>query len=601
MCGIVGYVSGKEDGAPAIVLEGLKRLEYRGYDSWGMASLDSKGGISTLKRVGRIGGAGSAMVARKLGGGGVALGHTRWATHGGISERNAHPHLDCTGRIAIVHNGIIENYQELKAGLVARKHRLSSDTDTEILAHYIEEGMRRGMGFAEATRSIAKRLKGRSAFVALDSSGRQMAAVRLGAPLIVGVGDGGELFISSDVNGFLERTNRVMYIDDDEMALISFRRGAPGAPKFVSVPRGGEVRKRVIKIGWKRESWSKSGYKHFLIKEIMEQKHTIAQAINQDDARIMRVANGIRNAFGVFIVGAGTAGRVCAAGQYLFSDIAKKHVNATVASEFSSYRHYLTRRTLMIAVSQSGETVDLLDAIDVARSKGTRILSLVNVFGSTLMRVSDESLMLNAGTEKSVASTKATTAQLSLLTLLAYATAGRLKEGKRLLLNTAEQVNDMLNPRYEERLRKLARQLRRSRDIFIIGRGVNFPMAEEAAIKLQETSYIHAHGFAGGELKHGPLALIRKGTPCIVLVANDDTKHETISNAMEVRARGGYVIGIAPERNDAFDYWIRVPDAGEASPIVNIIPVQVLAYHLAVARGINPDYPRNLAKSVTVK
>ncbi|MDE1854696.1 MAG: glutamine--fructose-6-phosphate transaminase (isomerizing) [Candidatus Micrarchaeota archaeon] len=595
------YVGRKGDGAPAVVLEGLKRLEYRGYDSWGIAALDSRGRLATLRRVGKIGGASADRVTRLLGSGSVAVGHTRWATHGGISERNAHPQVDCKGRVAIVHNGIIENYQELKAGLVARKHRFASETDTEILAHYIEEGLARGQSFSDATRSIAKRLKGRSAFIAMDSKGGQIAAVRLGAPLIVGIGKKGEMFVSSDVNGFLERTNKVMYIDDGEMALLSFGKKAQKAPEFLNVSRGTKVRKRIIGIDWKRERESKLGYDHFLIKEIMEQKHTIAQAINQDDAKMRQVANRIKNAFGVFIVGAGTAGRVCAAGEYLFSDIAKRHVNSTVASEFSSYRHYLTKKTLMIAVSQSGETVDLLDAIDVAKSKGARILSLVNVFGSTLMRVSDDFLMLNAGAEKAVASTKATTAQLSLLTLLAYATAGRLKEGKRLLLNTAEQVNDMLNPRYEERIKRLARRLRRSRDVFIIGRGVNYPIAEEAAIKLQETSYIHAHGFAGGELKHGPLALISRGSPCIALVANDDTKHETISNAMEVKARGGYVIGVAPENNEVFDYWLKVPDAGVASPIVNIIPVQVLAYHLAVLRGINPDYPRNLAKSVTVK
>jgi glucosamine--fructose-6-phosphate aminotransferase (isomerizing) len=601
MCGIVVYVGRRGADAPAVVLDCLKRLEYRGYDSWGIASLGSDGRIATLRRIGKIGAVRAGVVSRSLGVGRVAVGHTRWATHGGISERNAHPQLDCSGSLAIVHNGIIENYQELKAGLAPGKHSFASETDTEVLAHYIEEGLASGQSLAEAARGIAKKLKGRSAFVALDSRSGQIAAVRLGAPLIVGVGKGGELFVSSDVNGFLERTNRVMYIDDNEMALID--PGADGArmPVFIDVGTGKRVKKRIVRIGWKPGRESKAGYDHFLIKEIMEQKHTIAEAINQDDAKIMRAAGRIRNAFGVFIVGAGTAGRVCAAGEYLFSNIAKRHVNSAVASEFGSYRHYLTGRTLVIAVSQSGETVDLLDAIGVAKSRGARVLSLVNVFGSTLMRESDDFLMLNAGAEKAVASTKATTAQLSLLTLLAYATAGRLEEGKRLLLNTAEQVNDMLNPRYEERIRRLARKLRGKKDIYIIGRGVNYPIAEEAAIKLQETAYVHAHGFAGGELKHGPLALIGRGSPCIALVAEDETKREMISNAMEVKARGGYVIGIAPERNEVFDYWIRVPDAGNASPIVNIIPVQILGYHLAVLRGINPDYPRNLAKSVTVK
>ncbi len=361
------------------------------------------------------------------------------------------------------------------------------------------------------------------------------------------------------------------------------------------------MRKRLVKVDWKRGEASKSGYDHFLIKEIMEQKETIAQAINQDDRKIQGIARRIRGAFGVFLVGSGTSGKVCGVASYLFSEVADKHVNSVVASEFGSYEHYLKKNTLMIAISQSGETADVLEAMEVAKRKHARILSLLNVFGSTMMRVSDDFLLVNAGAERAVASTKATTAQLSLATLLAYATAGRLKEGKLLLLNTASEVNDMLNPRYETRIKKLAARLAGSNSIFILGRGANFPMSEEAAIKLQETCYIHAQGFAGGELKHGPLALIEKGTPCIVLVANDGNRGSILSNAVEVKARGGYVIGVAPENNEAFDYWLKVPDAGNASPIVNIIPIQILAYHMALARGIDPDYPRNLAKSVTVK
>ena len=597
------YVGKRKGAAAPLVLEGLKKLEYRGYDSWGIAAIDGAGSNARiLRRVGRIGGIDSAKISKALGGGGsVAVGHTRWATHGGISVRNCHPQVDCSGSIVVVHNGIIENYQKLKTALLKKEHRFSSDTDTELISHYIEEALGRGRSFAQAAREIGMKLKGRSAFVALDTRHGQIAAVRLGAPLIIGIGKAGDVYISSDINGFLEHTNKVEYIDDNEFALVSFGKRSGTRLEFFRVSSGKKIHKRLIAIDWNRGDAGKSGYDHFLIKEIMEQKSTIAQAINQDDKKIAKTAASIRKAFGVFLVGAGTAGRVCAAGSYLFSSIANKHVNAAVASEFTNYKHYLTRRSLMIAVSQSGETVDLLDAIDVAKSRGARVLSLINVFGSTMMRVSDDFLMVNAGAEKAVASTKATTAQLSLLTMLAYATAGRLDEGKRLLLNTAAAVNDMLNPRYEAHINKLARKIKSKRDAIIIGRGVNYPMAQEAAIKLQETSYIHAQGFAGGELKHGPLALVEKGTPCIALVANDEAKEEMISNAMEVKARGGYIIGIAPENNEVFDYWIKVPDAGDASPIVNIIPVQILGYHLALLRGINPDYPRNLAKSVTVK
>ncbi len=601
MCGIVAYIR-KGSGASSRVIEGLKKLEYRGYDSWGIATVaeESSAPVAVVKKVGKIGSVDSSRVSRALGRDrGVAIGHTRWATHGGITQKNAHPHVDCSGRLAVVHNGIIENYQGFRDRLIKRGHRLLSETDTEIIPHLVEEGMSAGRSFRDAVLEVSRQLEGRSAFVLMDAGSGQIAAVRLGAPLIVGVGkEPGEMYVSSDIAGFLDYTNRVMYIDDGQAAFLHFD---GTRPKFFEIAFGESVYKRIVTVDWKRGEVGKSGYDHFLMKEIMEQKHTIADAINQDDKRILEIAGSIRHASVVFLVGSGTAGRVCAAGEYLFSTIAKKHVNAEVASEFRNYKHYLTNKALMIAISQSGETTDVLEVIDIAKPRGAKVLSLLNVFGSTMMRMSDDFLMINAGAEHAVASTKATTAQLSLVTLLAYATAGRLDEGKRLLLNAAAQVNDMLNPRYEEYIKKLARKLKNKHDIMIIGRGVNYPMAEEAAIKLTETSYIHAHGFAGGELKHGPLALVEKGTPCIALIANDDTKAEMLSNAIEVKARGGYVIGVSPENNKIFDYWIRVPDAGNASPIANIIPIQMLGYHLALLRGINPDYPRNLAKSVTVK
>ncbi|MEK6837668.1 MAG: SIS domain-containing protein, partial [Nanoarchaeota archaeon] len=329
-----------------------------------------------------------------------------------------------------------------------------------------------------------------------------MAAARKGTPLILGVHENSneEFFIASDVTAFLDHTNKVMYLDDNEMAVID------GKIAFFNLISGNEVKKRIVEIHWHLGSTEKEGYDHFLIKEIMEQKHTIAAAINQDDVKIQAVAEAIKNAFGTFFVGCDTAGKVCMTGEYLFSTVARKHVNSVVASEFGNYRHYLTPKTLMIAVSQSGETADVLEAIDVAKSKNVKVISLLNVFGSTMMRASDDFFMVNAGAEKAVVSTKATTAQIAVLALLAYAAAGRLQEGKLLLMNTASAVNDMLNPRYDEHIKKLALQLLNKNDVFIIGRGLNYPTALEAAIKLQETCYTHAQGFAGGEIKHGPLA-----------------------------------------------------------------------------------------------
>ncbi len=585
MCGIIAY-KGKKD-ASKIAFEGLKSLEYRGYDSWGIATLyDST--INVVKDVGKI----SNSNGIRLSPGSIAIAHTRWATHGGVTQANAHPHLDCTGKLAVVHNGIIENYQELKKSLSG--HRFVSDTDTEIIPHLIEEKIAAGSGFENAVKEVASLIKGRSAFVAINAESGSLVAARKGTPLIIGVGEG-EFFIASDINAFFNHTKKVMYLDDNEFVVIN------DAPEFFSISSGGKVNKRIVEIDWQPEVAEKEGYEHFLMKEIMEQKETLWRAINQDESKILSVASDINSAYGTFLVGCGTAGKVCMAGEYLFSKVANKHVNAYVASEFPNYSNYLTPKSLIIAVSQSGETADVLDAIDAARKKGSRVISLLNVFGSTMMRASDDYFMVNAGAERAVVSTKATTAQLAVITLLTYAVAGRLQEGKLLLMDVAGAVNDMLNPRYEEHIKRLAGLINNRNDMYVIGRSLNYPMALEAAIKLQETAYVHAQGFAAGELKHGPMALIEAGTPCIALIANDEVKDEMISNAIEIKSRGGFIIGVAPENNEVFDYWLKVPDAGNASPIVNIIPIQILAYHLALLRGCDPDKPRNLAKSVTVK
>ncbi|MBI5754721.1 SIS domain-containing protein [Candidatus Peregrinibacteria bacterium] len=362
-----------------------------------------------------------------------------------------------------------------------------------------------------------------------------------------------------------------------------------------------EIPKRTIEIHWSEKSAEKGSYAHFMMKEIMEQKTTIAETINQNETVIKKVADEIKNAFGTYLIGCGTAGKVCLTASYLFSRVAKKHVNAVFGSEFGSHKHFLTKDSLLIAVSQSGETADTLEAMEIAKEKGCKLITIVNVESSTMARMADIVIPIKVGPEKAVASTKATTAQLTVLTQIAYALAGKLNEGKQLLIAAASQINDMLNPRYEDHIKELAEKIKGVESMYIIGKDVNYPMALEAAIKLQEVSYIHAEGFAGGELKHGPIALITEGTPVIAIVANDETKKDILSNAMEVKARGGYIIGVSPETSEIFDYWIKVPDAGAASPIVNIIPIQILAYHLSVIRQNNPDMPRNLAKSVTVK
>jgi glutamine---fructose-6-phosphate transaminase (isomerizing) len=589
MCGIFAY-SGLKNNAGELVVKGLKMLEYRGYDSWGVAYKTDSNKIDVIKRVGKIG---EFNGEKDIPSSSLAIGHSRWATHGGVTQANAHPHTDENKNVAVVHNGIIENYRELKETLVAKGYKFVSETDTEVIVHLIAENLKK-LEFVEAAKKTFQQLHGRYAILVIKHDEHKIVAARRGSPLIVGKGEG-EYFIASDIPAFLEHTRNVMYIDDDEMVIVNDR------PHFYNLTTGKEIDKRIVEINWKAQSAEKGDFKHFMIKEIMEQKDTIYRAINQNENEIRIIAEEIKHAYGTSLIGCGTAGKVCHAASYIFSKVAKRHVNFIVGSEFPSYEDFLTKKSLVIAVSQSGETADTLEAIEVAKKKGSKVLSIINVEGSSMDRISDFAIHIKAGPEKAVASTKATTSQIAILTLLGYACADRLQEGKTLLIETAGKINDMINPRYEEHIHTLAEKIKDVESMYVIGKAVNYPMALEAAIKLQEVSYIHAEGFAGGELKHGPIALISEGTPCIVLVANDETKRDILNNAQEIKARGGYIIGVSPENEDVFDYWIKVPDAGNASPIVNIIPVQLLAYHLALLRQNNPDMPRNLAKSVTVK
>ena len=520
------------------------------------------------------------------------MGHTRWATHGGVTDVNAHPHFSHCKTVAVVHNGIIENYEELRKEL--GEDKFISDTDTEVIPQLIAKFRHEGQPFKEAVLSAINKLKGRYAIVVTNVGEDYLIAARRGSPLILGVGKD-EYFLASDIPAFLEYTQDVMYLDDNEMVIID------GGVTFMNLETGDEIEKRLINIDWKSESADKGEYDHFMLKEIMEQKETIQAALNQDIEEIKKIAKTIKESRGCFLSGCGTAGKVCMAGEYFFSIIAHRHVNFAPSSEFPIYHHFLKPESLLIVVSQSGETADVLEAMEVAKKKGAKVLSLVNVEGSTIARNSDFSLFINAGPEKAVASTKAATSQMALFLLIACAMVDELDEGRQLLAEVASKINDMLNPRILSYLKTVAKSIKDHENAYIIGKAQNYPMALEAAIKIQEVSYIHAEGFAAGELKHGPIALITEGTPCISLVANDEVKQDVINNTIELKARGAYIIGISPERHDSFDEWIKVPDVGIASPLVNIIPLQLLAYYIAVERGLDPDMPRNLAKSVTVK
>jgi glucosamine--fructose-6-phosphate aminotransferase (isomerizing) len=611
MCGIFSYIGDKKS-AGKLVVEGLKKLEYRGYDSFGFAE-KVNGKIKLTKKVGKI--SEFKENAKTFAKTNLAFGHTRWATHGKVNRVNAHPHISMDGKVVVIHNGIVENHEELRKELKKKRVKFVTQTDSEVIPNLIAQFLKKN-DLREAVRKASQKLKGRFAFVAMVEGEEKILASRNGSPLILGIekfypksdekllakADGSAFFIASDTPAFLKYTRDVVYLDDGEMVEIEASpKGDHFHAKFFEIAKGEEVKKRIISLDLKESKAEKGDFAHFMLKEIFEQKETIAKAINQDSKQIMKVAWMIRKAYGSFFIGCGTAGKVCATAEYLFAKIAKKHVNVIFGSEFDTQEAFLTKKTLLLAVSQSGETADVLEAYKVAKRKGVKTVGVVNTDGSSIARSSDVILPVKAGVEKAVASTKATTAQLAILTLLAYAVAERLEEGKQMLAEAAAQINDLLNPRYSQHIEKIAQKIKNVESLYIIGKGMDYPMSLEAAIKLQEVSYIHAEGFASGELKHGPLALIEKNTPLIAFIPTDKFREDVLSNVAEVKARGGRIIGVSAKNDKLFDEWIRVPDVGNAQPIVNIIPIQLLAYHLAVLRKNNPDLPRNLAKSVTVK
>ncbi len=595
MCGIFA-VSGDSKNSGSTVLKGLKKLEYRGYDSWGVAVRDlATGTINIKKEVGKI-----SSVEHSFPDALEAMGHTRWATHGGVTQCNAHPHR--VGRVTLVHNGIFENYAEWKKKLVGTCYgasvKFKSETDTEVIAAMMEEKLKsqkvkklKSEIVKDIIRKVCAEIHGRFAILVMVEGVPGIFAARRGSPLIIGRGKM-ETFIASDIPAFLEKTNVVNYLDDDELVHI-----CGGKAEFSNLLTGAKVQKRDIQVHWKVEEAEKGKFDHFMIKEIFDQKNTIIRAIDHDDKVLMKAAKLLQSANGTYFVACGTAHKVAMTAEYFFSDVSGRKINVVPASEMPSFEKFVNKHTAIVAISQSGETADVLEILERSKKKGAKILAITNVESSSAARMAHVHLSINAGTEKAVASTKAATAQMALLFLLAYADSNQINFGRFVLQSTASGINDLLNPRYEERIRLVAGEIVKHPNLFIIGRRSLYPMALEAAIKIQEVSYIHAQGFAAGELKHGPIALIEKGTPCIVL--GDD--QETVSNASELRARGAFIIGVSPQRKDVFDEWLRVPDCNGAQAIATIIPVQILAYHLAVLRGLDPDMPRNLAKSVTVK
>jgi len=574
-------------------LDGLKRLEYRGYDSWGIAAVSEnraqgKGDrveqkIIIKKRAGRIGNA----TIFGLPSSGFALGHTRWATHGKVTDINAHPHLDCTGKITIIHNGIIENYEELKAKLLKSGHKFVSETDSEVFVHLVEENGKR-LNLAEAVKKSFKQITGLNAVIVMSNNEDEFVAVRNGSPLVVGVGSG-ENFLASDPSALLDHTKKVHFLEDNEMAQVSANKIL-----ITNVYSDRKIALKIKTLDWSTRQTEKGKFSHFMLKEIYEQPKILTEIAASPTGQIEKIADLIKRSFGSYLIACGSASYVCLAGTYLFSKIAKRHINFAVGSEFGYHLDFLTSKSLVMALSQSGETMDTLESVKKAKEKGARIFALVNVLGSTLYRLSDEKILIGAGPEKSVASTKA-------VILLSYSLAGQVDQGQKVVRQAAKSVQDLLQLKNIKIIKFLAKKLKNANDVYVIGRGLSFPASLETAMKIKEISYIHAEGMAAGELKHGPLALISKGTPCIAFLPSDETFGANLAGAMEMRARGGYVIGVAEKPHEVFDFFIPIKDAAEGTIIPNIVVGQLLAYFLSLEKSLDPDMPRNLAKSVTVK
>ncbi|MFH1511022.1 MAG: glutamine--fructose-6-phosphate transaminase (isomerizing), partial [Candidatus Woesearchaeota archaeon] len=489
-------------------------------------------------------------------------------------------------------NGIIDNYQNIRQFLKHSGYKFKSQTDTEVIPNLVQYYMSEGKDFKDAAAEALRQVGGSFAVVAMHRDREYLVAARRNSPLVIGIGKE-ETFAASDVPAFLQHTNKVIFLEENEYCVLG------NSIIFYELETDRRIRKMEHTLQMSAEQARKGSYKHYMLKEIVEQKESIRRAVEQSPYLFDKAVSMLQRAFGIFFVGCGTSYHACVSAGYLFAEKAKRHVNVTLASEFSNYENFLTDRTVMVALSQSGETADTIDAILAAKRHGVKVIAVVNVVGSTISRLSDITIMMNSGPEICVLSTKSYTAQLAILTMLSYAMVESIESGKKEVHNASEHVPMIIDSNIPK-LRQLARRIKSQQSLFLIGRNLCYPSSLEGALKIKEVSYIHAEGFAGGELKHGTLALIEQGTPAIVL-STDNTRNEIISNAEEIKARGGYIIGIDSKPNEVYNYHILIPESGYSNPLLMIIPLQILAYYLAIERGCDPDRPRNLAKSVTVK
>jgi glutamine---fructose-6-phosphate transaminase (isomerizing) len=599
MCGIIGYIGEKK--CVPILIEGLKKLEYRGYDSSGICILE-KENLEIVKKEGRISELEKQPELFNFEGT-IGIAHTRWATHGKPNQTNSHPHFDCKKEIAIVHNGIIENYETLKKVLISENHEISSETDSEIIAHLIEKFYENNL--EEAVTKTLNLIEGTFGLCVLSKNEKKIIVARRGSPLIIGVGEG-EMFVASDIPAILEHTNKINYLNDNEIAILTKN-------NYEIKKLDGEiVDKKINEIKWTIEKLEKGNFKHFMLKEIFEQPEVIQNTIRgriKEDSLKLTLNLDFKKIERIILTACGTSWHSALIGKYLIEKYAKMPVEVDYASEFRYRNPLIKENDLIIALSQSGETADTLAALHEAKEKGAKTMGIVNVVGSTITREVDSGIYLHAGPETGVASTKAFTSQVVSLVLLAlYIRQEKGIENENYLLSEIkfipEKIKKVLGE--TEKIKEIAEKFKHSSNFLYFGRGINFPVALEGALKLKEISYIHAEGYPAAEMKHGPIALIDEEMPVVFLATKSVLSTKLLSNIEEVKARGGRIIAIVSNGNESVkrfaDYLIEVPETiEELSPVLNVVALQLLAYYIADFRGLDVDKPRNLAKSVTVE
>lgn len=587
MCGIFGYSGSKN--ASQVILEGLKRLEYRGYDSWGIAVLADQ--IKINKKVGAIG---DLVSNFQLPTSNTGIGHTRWATHGGITETNAHPHFSSDKSFCLAQNGIVENYQKLKDELSKKGYKFHTETDTEVIVRLIEDKLKKTDNLKEAVRLAFLELEGRNTVIILSKNG-QIIAARNGSPLVIGV-NGKEVFFSSDTLSFAPFADKVLVVENGQIVYFNKELSLTDIKSNKNKPI------KLEKIDFRQSKVDKEGYDHFMLKEIHESPYVVNQVINQADGQYEAFVKAIKAAKNVYTIGSGTAGVAASQIAFYLRVHAKIRAQSVIGADIYEYYDLLGKDDLMIAPSQSGETADVLEVLEIAKKKQVKIASLVNMPGSTMTRMSDFKFMASAGPEICVVSTKVFISQIAWGYLVSKVAKWQVASGKDNLKKLSDAMEIYLNTESNhEIIKKLAKKLSVAKDIFLLGKYQNFNIIKEGMVKIIEGSYIHAHGIPAGDLKHYAITLMDKGVPVIVAVSEDAVKADVINAVNEVRARGAWVVGIASKVHDSFDYYLPVPDTGETQAIMNIIPLQLLAYYMAVELGHNVDKPRNIAKSVTVK